>query len=277
MIGEGNTSGNAGSRPPWMPWWRRPAIEKAVNAMGLGSIAFELRTGLDAGKGTGVHRRVCLHLRQQGGPQPPRIGDMNHLERDNWSSSSSPCQLRGLPKRSVPSPALSRALYFDVNLSKNRRLVLRRHSPGLRFYRSARQRQWQKCGPSVTMDTRCRIRNAPTASYAAFSLTSTATIRDSMSAASFSTGAGPRRSGHGGPPLNPIEMGMPRQGRRGRPAEGERRLRDSIQIVLWGDIFDRPDDAYRAMTEIIAAFEKTDFFAPFDSRYDRYLRAASTR
>ena len=38
------------------------------------------------------------------------------------------------------------------------------------------------------------------------------------------------------------------------------------------NIFDDTEAAYAAMAESIAAFEKTDFFAPFDSKYDRYLR-----
>ena len=41
-------------------------------------------------------------------------------------------------------------------------------------------------------------------------------------------------------------------------------------------IFDDADKAYGAMTEAIAAFERTPAFAPFDSKYDRYLRGEAT-
>ncbi|MFT6261855.1 MAG: cytochrome c peroxidase [Bermanella sp.] len=43
-------------------------------------------------------------------------------------------------------------------------------------------------------------------------------------------------------------------------------------IQLYGDdIFDNVDEAYSAMAEAIAEFEKTDKFSPFDSKYDRSL------
>ncbi|MCB1902800.1 MAG: methylamine utilization protein MauG, partial [Gammaproteobacteria bacterium] len=46
----------------------------------------------------------------------------------------------------------------------------------------------------------------------------------------------------------------------------------AFQALFGAGIFDQPEAAYRAMTESIAAFEQTDYFAPFDSKYDRYLR-----
>jgi cytochrome c peroxidase len=36
-------------------------------------------------------------------------------------------------------------------------------------------------------------------------------------------------------------------------------------------IFNDVEKAYAAMAQSIAEFEKTKFFAPFDSKYDRYL------
>lgn len=36
-------------------------------------------------------------------------------------------------------------------------------------------------------------------------------------------------------------------------------------------IFDDPDRAYSAMTQAIAAFERTDTFAPFNSKYDLFF------
>jgi cytochrome c peroxidase len=42
---------------------------------------------------------------------------------------------------------------------------------------------------------------------------------------------------------------------------------------LFGDtVFDDTDAAYAAMTSAIAAFERTEIFAPFDSKYDRFLK-----
>jgi cytochrome c peroxidase len=47
---------------------------------------------------------------------------------------------------------------------------------------------------------------------------------------------------------------------------------DAFASLFGRDVWDHPDRAYRAMTEAIAAFESTDLFAPFDSKYDRFLR-----
>ncbi len=76
----------------------------------------------------------------------------------------------------------------------------------------------------------------------------------------------------GGPPLNPIEMGMPDAN-----AVAER-LRENDEYVralaqYFGDGVAEDDEAaYAAMAKSIAAFERTPLFAPFDSKYDRSLR-----
>lgn len=73
------------------------------------------------------------------------------------------------------------------------------------------------------------------------------------------------------PPLNPLEMAMP-----SKSAVVDRLLENGEYEVafkeLYGaDVWDDVDSAYLAMTQAIAAFERTDRFAPFDSRYDRSL------
>lgn len=76
----------------------------------------------------------------------------------------------------------------------------------------------------------------------------------------------------GGPPVNPVEMAMSNE-----QAVVERLKAKPFYyqnfIHLYGkDVWDSPESAYAAMTDAIAEYEKTDFFAPFDSKYDRYLR-----
>ncbi len=76
----------------------------------------------------------------------------------------------------------------------------------------------------------------------------------------------------GGPPLNPIEMGMKSK------ADVVARLKESPDYVrafaklYGGTVLDDPERGYAAMTQALAAFERTSEFAPFDSRYDRALR-----
>ncbi len=74
------------------------------------------------------------------------------------------------------------------------------------------------------------------------------------------------------PPLNPIEMNMPN-----KQAVVERLRCHSVYAkqfmdIYGDDIFDNSDKAYDAVAQSIAEFEKTKLFAPFDSKYDRYLK-----
>ena len=169
--------------------------------------------------------------------------------------------------------ALGRALYFDVNLSKNRsQSCATCHSPDFGFT----DPRGNASGKAVSLGDDGHSlgdRNAPTASYAAFSPDFHRDDTAQYVGGQFLDGREKDLAGQaGGPPLNPIEMGMPdKAGVVGRLKENAAYV-TAFRSFYGGDIFDRPDDAYRAMTESIAAFEKTDFFAPFDSRYDRYLR-----
>jgi len=79
-----------------------------------------------------------------------------------------------------------------------------------------------------------------------------------------------------GPPTNPGEMAMPDK------RSVSNRLMEKSEYVtafktLYGDnVFDNSDIAYSSMSDAIAEFEKTDEFAPFDSKYDRYLKGEYT-
>jgi len=73
------------------------------------------------------------------------------------------------------------------------------------------------------------------------------------------------------PPLDSNEMQMPDK------ESVVNRLKENDDYViafkaLFGEtIFDNVDNAYAAMGEAIGQFEKTDLFAPFDSKYDCYV------
>lgn len=74
------------------------------------------------------------------------------------------------------------------------------------------------------------------------------------------------------PILNPKEMAMPDEAAVVARIEADEYYRTGFGQVYGEGLFDDVEQAYAAITDAIAAFEKTDFFAPFDSRYDRYLR-----
>jgi len=75
----------------------------------------------------------------------------------------------------------------------------------------------------------------------------------------------------GGPPVNPIELGMPDK------ASVVSRLRDNsvylhkFNTLFGADIWQEDIAAFDAMTRAIASYLRTEEFAPFDSRYDRFL------
>lgn len=169
--------------------------------------------------------------------------------------------------------ALGEALFFDVNLSRDRTQACSTcHNPDFGFT----DPRETEVGRAVSLGDDGESlgdRNAPTASYAALTPEFHRSPGGLWIGGQFLDGrAADLAAQAGGPPLNPIEMGMPDK------ASVVARLAENPDYVaafdyLYGEgVLEDPEAGYAAMTESIAAFEKTDVFAPFDSKYDRYLR-----
>lgn len=173
---------------------------------------------------------------------------------------------------------LGEALYFDVNLSSNRTQACAScHDPAFGFADPRDGGAGVGRAASLGADGKSvGDRNAPTASYARFSPPFTwsgAGKERKANGGQFHDGrAATLQEQAGGPPLNPGEMAMASK------ADVLARLKENPDYVrafatLYGDAaLNEPGRAYDAMTNAIAAFEQTDFFAPFDSKYDRALR-----
>lgn len=188
---------------------------------------------------------------------------------------SLPASAQDAAYRSVEE--LGKALFFDANLSRNRTQACATcHAPDAGF---ADPRDNGFEGPvsrAVSLgDDGQSIgdRNAPTASYARYSPVFHRQNDGSYIGGLFLDGREKDLEGQaGGPPLNPSEMGM--QGK----AEVVARLQENADYIaafkahFADDLFDDVDAAFAAMTQSIAAFERTDELSPFDSRYDRYLK-----
>ncbi|MBV2095814.1 MAG: cytochrome c peroxidase [Candidatus Thiodiazotropha sp.] len=169
--------------------------------------------------------------------------------------------------------ALGQALFFDKNLSWNRTQACATcHSPESGF---ADGRD-NGVGGAVSLGDDGRSlgdRNAPTAAYAAFSPAFRLNDKGNYVGGQFHDGRELDLAGQaGGPPVNPIEMGMP-----DKAAVVQRLMESDAYITAFKqfygeEIFKDAERAYAAMAGSIAAFEKTELFAPFDSKYDRYLR-----
>ncbi len=169
--------------------------------------------------------------------------------------------------------ALGQALYFDPSLSKNRtQSCATCHSPEHGFIdprTNAAGRAVSSGDDGVSLGDR----NTPTASYAAFSPRFHRNAAGDYIGGQFLDGrANDLQDQAGGPPLNPVEMGMP-----DKMAIIQRIQENPVYVkafkALYGeDVFSDAETAYQAMTDSIQAFERTDLFSPFDAKYDRYLR-----
>ena len=183
-----------------------------------------------------------------------------------WAASQAEAQA---PESVGTLEALGERLFFDVNLSANRTQACATcHNPDFGFSDPRGMASLGDDGVSVG------DRNAPTATYAALTPEFNRTAEGTWAGGQFLDGRASRLEDQaGGPPLNPIEMGMPDK------ASVVARLReDQVYLSAFPKLFEDDgilEDAekgYAAMTRAIAAFERTETFSPFDSKYDRFLR-----
>tara|TARA_R110000824_G_scaffold336_11_gene2394 strand:+ start:42898 stop:44007 length:1110 start_codon:yes stop_codon:yes gene_type:complete len=168
---------------------------------------------------------------------------------------------------------LGTALFFDVNLSRDRtQSCATCHDPARAFI------DWRDSGVDAAASLGGDLvslgdRNAPTLSYTALTPDFQLNAEGEYVGGMFLDGReSDLQSQAGAPLLNPIEMAFP-----DKAAVVDRLLENPVYVTafreLFGDdIFIDHELAYEALTESIAAFEQTEFFSPFDSKYDRYLR-----
>lgn len=168
---------------------------------------------------------------------------------------------------------LGKDLYFDVNLSKNRtQSCATCHNPEHGFI----DNRMTVVGKAVSLGDDGKSlgdRNTPTASYAKFSPDFHQNKKQEYIGGQFLDGREADLKGQaGGPPTNPIEMGMTDKSAVVERLQENAAYVTTFQQLFGEDIFKDTDKAYAAMAESIGEFEKTDLFAPFDSKYDRYLK-----
>ena len=169
--------------------------------------------------------------------------------------------------------SLGRALYFDKNLSLNKtQSCATCHNPEAGFV-DDRDNGVQAQASLGDNGTSIGDRQAPSAAYAMFSPSfHYDKKKKEYIGGQFWDGREKTLAGQaGGPPTNPDDMAMPSK------SAIVRRLKENLFYVeifkkVYGEnIFKNDDTAYLKMTKAIEVFEQSDFFAPFDSKYDRYL------
>ncbi|MCT4579647.1 cytochrome c peroxidase [Donghicola sp.] len=163
---------------------------------------------------------------------------------------------------------LGEALFFDTNLSANRTQACATcHDPESGFADPRGMASIGDDGASFG------DRNAPTLTYAALTPEFGRNKDGRWHGGQFWEGRAARLEDQaGGPPLNPIEMGMP-----DKASVVDRLKENESYVAAFGSLYgegtlDDADAGFAAMTAALAAFERTGQFQTFDSKYDRYLR-----
>lgn len=168
---------------------------------------------------------------------------------------------------------LGQALFFDANLSANRNQSCAScHDPARAF---SDGRTNGVSGAVSLGDDGISLghRNAPATTYAFLIPEFQRHAGDEYIGGFFLDGRAASLDDQAAEPFtNPLEMALPDH------AAVVDRVRENPSYVesfteIFGDsIFSDAEEAFRAVTESIAAFESTKIFASFDSKYDRYLR-----
>ncbi|MBL3519525.1 MULTISPECIES: cytochrome-c peroxidase [Arcobacteraceae] len=169
---------------------------------------------------------------------------------------------------------LGRTLFFDTNLSKNRtQSCATCHNPEYAFT-DDRDNGISKMASLGDDGKSLGDRQAPTAMYAKFSPKFHFNEKKGFyTGGQFWDGRETDLEGQaGGPPLNPIEMGMSSKKEVVDRLKENSLYVDTFKNLFGEEIFSDDEKAYEAMTKAIATYERTDEFSPFDSKYDRYLK-----
>ena len=170
--------------------------------------------------------------------------------------------------------ALGKALYFDKNLSKNRtQSCATCHNPEAGFV-DDRDNGVQSQASLGDDGHSLGDRQAPSAAYAMFSPQFHYDKKEkSYKGGQFWDGRESTLAGQaGGPPTNPVEMGLPSKEFALQRLQENPYYVQSFEKLFGKEIFTDVEKAYFSMTKVIEAFEQTNEFSPFDSKYDRHLK-----
>lgn len=169
---------------------------------------------------------------------------------------------------------LGAALFHDSNLSMNRTMSCSTCHMEAAGFTDARESD--KVGHDVSLGDdggSLGDRNAPSAAYAKFSPPFGKNAAGEYVGGQFWDGrASSLEDQAAGPPLNPIEMGMPDKATVAKRLKENPDYAAAFGTQFGGDVFKSDDAAFAAMTKALAAFERSDEFSTFDSKYDRFLR-----
>ncbi len=213
------------------------------------------------------------------GCQPPGSSpeDSPRETGEPGAGASEPGAGAGVPAAGTPSPAgaltpmeaLGRLLFFDPMLSTPPgQSCSHCHSPAAGFGNPNQQLPVSR----GAHPDRYGNRNDLTASYAAFVPPLAFDEEEGLWVGGlFWDGRATSLAEQAkGPPLNRLEMANPDVGAVAA-AIRDATYRDQFLAVFGAGALDDGEQAYEYMAEAIAAYETTEEFSPFDSKYDLYL------
>ena len=168
---------------------------------------------------------------------------------------------------------LGRALFFDVNLSLGRNQSCATcHDPARAFV------DWRDNGVGAAASMGDDLhslgdRNAPTISYASqIPPFGRDAVGEYIGGLFWDGRARDLEEQAAGPTLNALEMAMPDQATMRMRLLENANYGHAFRNLFGDDVLETEESTYAALMASIAAFERTAFFSPFDSKYDRYLR-----
>ena len=177
-------------------------------------------------------------------------------------------------KKELDYKALGEVLFFDKSISFNKTQSCSTcHSPDTAFVdqrkNSANQMVSEGDNPHLHGN-----RNANTALYAMFSpdFHFDKKIQDYVGGQFWDGRAKDLAEQAGGPPVNPVEMGMPDKKAIVERLKADPTYYKPITDIYGESIWADTDKIYAIMEKAIGEFEKHDLFAPFSSKYDRALK-----
>lgn len=172
---------------------------------------------------------------------------------------------------------LGENLFFDTNLSNNRSQACATcHAPSHGF---ADPRDNGVGGSASLGDDGKSLgdRNTPAIGYARFAPGFAKDPEGNFHGGQFLDGrAHDLKEQAGGPILNGIEMGLPSKAALLERLNENPRYVDAFKTLFSDDTLKTEDNAFMAVTTALEYFEKSDFFAAFDSKYDRFLKGEYT-
>ena len=169
--------------------------------------------------------------------------------------------------------ALGQALFSDANLSLNRNQSCSTcHDPDVAF---SDGRDGDVVGAVSLGDDGVSLgdRNAPALMYASLIPTFQRSEDGNFVGGFFRDGRAATLIEQSAEPFtNPLEMALPDIATVVARVQENPSHVSSLKSIYGDRVFDNPEGAFQAVIESIAAFEQTARFAPFDSKYDRYLK-----